>query len=284
MGYLHIANLYKDQSILLFKECYALEKVHGTSAHIRWENNTLHFFSGGMSHQLFKDIFPDHTKLTTELAALGHPSIGIYGEAYGGKEQGMKTTYGAIPNFIAFDVMVDEKWVDVPTAYELVTKLGLEFVPYEQGPAELSWLDGQRDADSIVAQRRGMGAGHHREGVVLRPLVEAYTAHGRIISKHKRPEFTETRTPRIVDPNQVAVLAEAQAIAFEWVTPMRLQHVLQHIPTPHEMNQTGAVIAAMLEDVLREAQGEIVDTPAARSAIGKAAAKLFKTHVTTIGS
>lgn len=29
MGYLKINNLYKEQTILLFKECYALEKIHG---------------------------------------------------------------------------------------------------------------------------------------------------------------------------------------------------------------------------------------------------------------
>ena len=36
MGYLHIENLYKNQTVLMFKELYALEKLHGTSAHIRW--------------------------------------------------------------------------------------------------------------------------------------------------------------------------------------------------------------------------------------------------------
>lgn len=30
MSYLHIPNLYKDQTILLLRECFALEKVHGT--------------------------------------------------------------------------------------------------------------------------------------------------------------------------------------------------------------------------------------------------------------
>jgi intein/homing endonuclease len=29
MGYQHIENLYKNQTIFLFKECYALEKIHG---------------------------------------------------------------------------------------------------------------------------------------------------------------------------------------------------------------------------------------------------------------
>ena len=34
MAYLHIDNLYKNQEILMFKECYALEKIHGTSGTI----------------------------------------------------------------------------------------------------------------------------------------------------------------------------------------------------------------------------------------------------------
>ncbi len=29
MGYLHIDNLYKNQTILLFKEAYCMEKIHG---------------------------------------------------------------------------------------------------------------------------------------------------------------------------------------------------------------------------------------------------------------
>ena len=47
MGYLHIDNLYKAQDILNFKTCYALEKIHGTSAHLKWDNGELTFFSGG---------------------------------------------------------------------------------------------------------------------------------------------------------------------------------------------------------------------------------------------
>jgi len=31
---MHIGNLYKERDILLFKRCYASEKVHGTSAHV----------------------------------------------------------------------------------------------------------------------------------------------------------------------------------------------------------------------------------------------------------
>ena len=39
MGYLHVPNLYRPeaQAILEFKRLYALEKIHGTSAHIQWK-------------------------------------------------------------------------------------------------------------------------------------------------------------------------------------------------------------------------------------------------------
>ena len=61
MGYLHINNLYRDQDILLFKRCYAMEKVHGTSTHISYraqaiENPGLTFFSGGASHATFSAL------------------------------------------------------------------------------------------------------------------------------------------------------------------------------------------------------------------------------------
>ena len=42
------------------------------------------------------------------------------------------------------------------------------------------------------------------------------------------------------------------------------------------------VIATMLEDVLRESTGEIVDNPAARKAIGKRTVELFKERVQRI--
>ncbi len=64
MGYLHIGNLYKTPHVLLFRECYALEKVHGTSAHIGWNDGLLNYFSGGESHERFKSLF-DHENTST---------------------------------------------------------------------------------------------------------------------------------------------------------------------------------------------------------------------------
>ena len=276
MSYAHIENLYRNQTILMFRECYALEKIHGTSAHVAWKGGKLSTFSGGESAERFAALF-SADGLRARFMALGHADVTVYGEAYGGKCQGMSATYGKELRFVAFDVQVGEAWLDVANAADVAAKLGLEFVHYEKISTDLAAIDAQRDADSVQAGRNGMGPGHKREGVVLRPLMEFRDHRGkRIVAKHKRDEFQETATPREVDPVRAKVLADAEAIALEWVTDNRLTHVLDKIPTPHAPEQTGLVIKSMVEDVLREGAGEFVDTKDARKAIGRQAAALFK--------
>ena len=126
MGYLHINNLYRDVRILSFKEVYALEKIHGTSANVSWRDQKLHFSSGGMSGPLFQKIF-DEEKLAAAFKALGQEDtrVIVFGEAYGGKEQGMRETYGPIASFIVFDVKIGDSWLDVPKAEAVATALGL---------------------------------------------------------------------------------------------------------------------------------------------------------------
>lgn len=280
MGYMHIDNLYKRPELLTtFKELYALEKVHGTSAHVSWNEGRLGFFAGGASHEHFVGIF-DHDKLTSLFQSLGHDKVLVFGEAYGGKLQGMRETYGPNLKFVAFDVQVGDVWLDVPNAADVVAKLGLEFVFYERIEANLSTVDSARDRDSEQAIRNGMGSGHKAEGVVLRPLIEMIRSNGvRVMAKHKRDEFMETKTPRKVDETKLAVLEEAQAIATEWVTDERLRHVLDKLPQGISIEGTSQVIAAMKEDVYREAKDEIVESRAADGAIAKATALLFKKHL-----
>ena len=279
MGYLHIDNLYKNIDITLFKECYALEKIHGTSARVAWNMGNLNFFAGGSKHDTFVSLF-DEEKLIELFCELGHDEVTVFGEAYGGKIQGMRNTYGPDMKFVAFDVKIEDTWLAVPAAHDVANKLGLDFVDYEKIPTTLEAMDAQRDLDSFQAIRNGMGPGKMREGVVLRPLVEFTRNDGkRIIVKHKRNEFMETKTPREVDPEKLAVLERADAIAEEWVTDQRLRHVLDKLPQDIGIEDTGKVVKAMVEDVVREAEGEIVDSKEARRAIGKKAAKLFKGHV-----
>ena len=76
------------------------------------------------------------------------------------------------------------------------------------------------------------------------------------------------------------ILKEAEAIANEWVVPMRLRHVVDKIVMPDDgkigMEQTGEVIRAMIADIQREAEGEIELSKEATTAIGRRTAKLFK--------
>lgn len=276
MGYLHIENLYKSQDILLFRRCYALEKVHGTSAHVTWSAARVSIFSGGESLARFVKLF-DGAALQDRFSALGHADVTVYGEAYGGSQQGMKHVYGAELRFIAFDVQVGESWLSVRDADQVCQALGIEFVPYEEISTDLAEIDRARDQPSAVAVRRGAGTDKPREGVILRPLVELTKNNGsRIIAKHKADTFAERATPpKVVDAAKLEVLAAAEAIAQEWVTPMRLAHVLDKLGAT-EMSDVPKVIRAMIEDVFREAKGEIVESREAQSAIGKRTARLFK--------
>lgn len=292
MGYLHINNLYKDQKILQFKRCYALEKVHGTSAHIAWDAEKaqtetgkyagLTFYGGGEPNERFASLF-DPEALRAGFQAMGHAKVTVYGEAYGGRQQKMGETYGPELRFIVFDVMVGETWLNVPNMAQVAERLGLEVVPWEETSTDLDVLNALRDKPSEVAVRRGMGDNKQREGIVLRPLEEMTASNGaRIIVKHKIDKFGERNTPQSVhnvDPNKLVVLAKANEIANEWVTEERLTHVLDHLTVNGkrpEIQDTGKVLAAMVEDVYREAKGEIVESKEAAAAINRRTAQMFK--------
>jgi hypothetical protein len=160
-------------------------------------------------------------------------------------------------------------------------KLGLEFVHYARASTDLAALDAERDAPSEQAKRNGVEGDKPREGVVLRPIDEMRDARGnRILAKHKRDEERETATPRkVVDPSKMEVLRAANEIAEEWVTPTRLEHVLDKLGPDVGIERMRDIIAAMTEDVLREGAGEIVDSREARAAIGKKTAETFKARL-----
>jgi len=283
MGYMHIENLYKNQTIMLFRRCYALEKIHGTSAHVRWNGGPgggVHFHSGGEQHKNFVALF-DEAALRTKFEEMGHPEVTIFGEAYGGRQQAQSHRYGKQLRFVAFDVKVGDHWLDVPNAEQVARRLGLDFVHWVEVDTDIDSLNAQRDAPSEQARRNGIEGDQMREGVVLRPLREFRDTNGdRIISKHKNDIERETKSTRdaSADPAKLKVLADAQAIADEWVTPTRLQHVLDKLPGAG-VQDTPKVIAAMVEDVVREGKGEIVDSKEARKAIGALTARLFKQHL-----
>jgi hypothetical protein len=279
MGYLHINNLYKDQTIMLFKEAYALEKIHGTSSHIGWKHSEkkIYFFSGGEKHDNFVALFDEAFLKAKFEEVFPDISVVIFGEAYGGKQQGMSHTYGKELKFIGFDVKVGEHWLAVPNAEDVCNQFNIEFVAYEKIDVSLPKLMEERDKPSVQAVRNGITEPKKREGIVCRPLTEMRVNNGdRVICKYKPDEQMETKTKREVSPEQLKVLEDAKAIAEEWVVPMRLEHVLQKFPNDVNMESVGEIIKAMVEDVNREAKGEIVGSKEANKAIGAKTVLLFK--------
>lgn len=286
MGYMKIPNLYKEQTILELPEVYALEKIHGTSAHIKFKNGELSFFSGGETHERFVSLF-NQEFLKIAFASFAQGEIIVFGEAYGGKMQGMRETYGDELKFVVFEVKFNETWLTVPHAAAAAAMLKLEFVDYAKIKTTMDEINAQRDRDSTQAIRNGVGIGKKREGIVLRPLEELVDSRGnRIIVKHKNAEFCETKTVREVNPDKKKVLEDARAIAEEWVTPMRLRHVLDRAKAlmngirgadlvPLEMSDTKIIINMMVDDIKAEAKGEIVESREAMNAIGRRTAGLF---------
>jgi hypothetical protein len=263
--------------IFMFRDIFALEKVDGTSSNVHWKNDAgITFFPGGVSGTIFEALF-DKEALRAKFIEMGRPEVIIYGEAYGGSCQKMSKVYGPAIKFVAFEVEIDGVRLSVPDAEQVVKSLGLEFVSYillENFTVEM--LDAEMKKDSVQAIRNGMGTGHLREGIVLRPLIELKMNNGDYLkAKHKNPEFQETATPRKIDADKVQLIADAEKASIEFVTEMRLNHVLDKIPGA-DITKTGAVIKAMIEDVYREAAGEIVESRELSSAISKRTALMFK--------
>lgn len=278
MGYLHIDNLYKNQTILLFKECYAMEKIHGTSAHVGWkfETKQVNYFTG-VNHQLFLSLFNDEFLKKKFEEIFPDQDAVIFGEHYGGKCQGMSGTYGKESMFIAFDVKVGFVWLDVPNAEDVCNQFDIEFDNYDKIEVNLDNLNKYRDMPSIIAVRRGITESKKREGIVLRPLVELRTNNGeRVICKYKPDEEMETKTKRVVNEKDLKILSDAKEIAEEWVTNLRLEHVLQKFPANVSMESMGDIIKAMIADVYREGENEIVESREVSKAIGKKTVQLFK--------
>ena len=287
MGYLHINSLYKDGGVLHFRRVYAMEKIHGTSAHLLWDENQVKPFGGGINHPAFLAIFDGVNAPTIDaikqkfIEEYGAMKVCIYGEAYGGNCQNMSAVYGTRLRFIVFDVKVDGNWLPVPTAHRVASKFGLEFVDYELVDSTVEALDVQRLRDSVQAIRNGCGPGHIREGIVIRPEIEVQDHNGnRVIAKHKNEKYEERQhPPKVQDLAKQQLIADSEKAAEEFVTAERLRHVLDKVlvgGVSPDITHTGKVVQAMVEDVLREGAGEVVDSKPLRNAIGKKTATMFK--------
>jgi hypothetical protein len=99
------------------------------------------------------------------------------------------------------------------------------------------------------------------------------------MAKHKNDIYKEREhAPKIQSQESLKVLEDAKAIAQEWVTPMRLTHVMDKIKADGmviEEKLMNYIIACMVEDIHREAKGEIISNKQTRKAISQRTAKLM---------
>ncbi len=117
--------------------------------------------------------------LLADLQTQGHKQAILYGEVYG---QGIQAyTYGEKRmNFRAFDLMLDDKYVDYPIFQSLCDRHQVEQVPLVyDGAFSLDIIKGFSDGDSLI------GGNHGREGVVVKPRIERDDPKfGRVILKY----------------------------------------------------------------------------------------------------
>lgn len=279
MSYMKIPNLYRVKDLFAnFSRLYASEKVHGTSAHLSYKPAIpetvcidtgeaaavgeevrpampaqLTLFSGGADHAAFARLWTPEQVLDImdKLASFKQP-VTIYGEAYGGKMQGMRETYGEELRFIVFEVKVGDTWLNVDKAFGVANYLGMEFVPFKLIEGTPEAIEAAMMEPSVVAVRRGITEPKLREGVVLRPMEEFTMNNGaRVIAKHKHPSFAENAKPRtLADPD---LDAPEEKLAEDYCTAMRFGHVLDKFTEPKGPESISKFIDAFKADCLAEA-------------------------------
>ncbi len=76
--------------------------------------------------------------------------------------------------------------------------------------------------------------------------------------------------------------AWSSGLAEEWCVPMRLNHIISRMTKNEvepDIKDMGEIIKNMIDDIYREAKGEIVESRDAQKAIGNKTVKLFKQYL-----
>ena len=175
---------------LQFNEWIFTEKVDGMNVRIIWDLEKLDFRGKSDSAQMpgrlleklnerfsteqFKELYPD-TPMT------------IYGEGYGAKIQKGGDYIEDGNDFIAFDVLIVDNWLDRDNVEDVCGRIGSPVVPII-GYGML-W-----DAIDMCEHRtfKSQLKETPPEGLVMRPLIEMRTREGnRVISKLKLGDFDD---------------------------------------------------------------------------------------------
>lgn len=148
------------------------EKIHGANARFCCVDGELHVGSKAMwRRQSDTNIWWAALRHYPELIDFcrEHPHITVYGEVYGSVQS---LRYGTRPGevrLVIFDLLRYNEWVSPKEAIELAPNL--PWVPRiaEDAPFDLNHILDLAEGNSLIP-----GAGHIREGIVVKPLVERF--------------------------------------------------------------------------------------------------------------
>jgi RNA ligase (TIGR02306 family) len=173
------------------------EKIHGTNARIGYVEGALLAGSHGLQRKRpepeematntywFPATLEPVRSLLDELRQQGHPVVILYGEIYGSRVQSLHYGRRDGLGFAAFDVLVDEHYLDDDDFAALCERHGVATVPIlERGPFSLERIAKLSRGQTTLPDQ------HIREGVVVRPTAERFDPEiGRVILKYLSDDY-----------------------------------------------------------------------------------------------
>lgn len=180
---------YRDSVVETLKDIKwtFTEKVDGTNIIVHWDGNKVEF--GGRTErtqipthllQRLNELFSGHEMEELFEQKFGDKDVYIYGEGYGNKIQ--NSDYIDTVDFIIFDVLINDVWLERPAVEDVAKYFNCNIVPIIfEGTLDEGVEYVKQYNDSKVGTKPTK-----MEGLVARPCVELKNKMGkRIITKIK---------------------------------------------------------------------------------------------------
>jgi hypothetical protein len=169
------------------------EKIDGTNIRVYWDGHRVIFGGRTDSAQIptnlmyaLNDKFMGITNEQLFEQKFGATPVTLYGEGYGEKIQkdGGNYLYGV--DFILFDILINETWLERQNIEDIAKIFNLKVVPIVlEGTIQEGVEYVRKNPQSTIARTK-----HEMEGLVGRPTVEIRDRRGdRIIVKIKAVDF-----------------------------------------------------------------------------------------------
>lgn len=188
--YTHIVNVRNYSDLFSPHEFVVItEKLHGTNSRIgkvqgEWMAGS-HRVQRGQGDSLYWSPRHHAERLVEELSTV-HQQVILYGEILGGDIQTLDYGYQGHEGYVAFDLMIDGRYLDYDTFETYCWKYSVPVVPMLA--RTYYCFDTLRDLSKGPTMLDT--AGHLREGVVVKPLIERTDPRvGRVIAKYVSDDF-----------------------------------------------------------------------------------------------